>query len=100
MKEPKWGLELANFYKKNAQDIIWWTYPIGYRLVELFSFDMQTVYYFFEDYVKLTDEQKAIFDRENPEKAQMVHELYDPHVSMEPDYDLQEYTYEPYDEVG
>ena len=35
----------------------------------LFSFDKKTIYNFWEDYDKLTAEQKAIFDEEFPAMA-------------------------------
>lgn len=57
----------SDFYKENPDDLIWWqdTPDITGRF--LFSFDRKTVFNLFEDYPwKLTAEQKAIFDRENP----------------------------------
>lgn len=54
------------FIKNNESDQIWWvdTDAIG---VWEFSFDKKTVFNMFADYPwKLTDEQKAIFDKENP----------------------------------
>ena len=56
-----------NWYKENAGDRIWW-----YRDPEVcgewvFSFDKKTIFNMFRDYPwKLTPEQKAIFDNENP----------------------------------
>ena len=56
-----------NFYKENPTDQIWWVDNPDAKGVWLFSFDRQTVFNMFEDYpYKLTPEQKAIFDRENP----------------------------------
>ena len=56
-----------NFYKENPTDQIWWVDNPDAKGVWLFSFDRQTVFNLFEDYpYKLTPEQKAIFDRENP----------------------------------
>lgn len=55
-----------NFYKNEETDTIWWvdTDAIG---VWEFSFDKKTIFNMFRDYpYKLTAEQKAIFDRENP----------------------------------
>ena len=55
------------FYKENPSDVIWWVDDPESRGVWEFSFDRQTVFNMFEDYpLKLTPEQKAIFDRENP----------------------------------
>lgn len=54
------------FYKNNETDSIWWvnTDEIG---VWEFSFDKKTIFNMFQDYPwKLTQEQKEIFDRENP----------------------------------
>jgi hypothetical protein len=55
------------FYKENPTDEIWWidtSYRVG---IFLFSFDKKQVFNLFADYpYKLTPEQKAIFDRENP----------------------------------
>ena len=54
------------FVKNNESDQIWWvvTDAIG---VWDFSFDKKTIFNMFRDYpYKLTDGQKAIFDRENP----------------------------------
>lgn len=56
------------FYKENETDIIWWVDNARDAVgVWEFSFDKETVFNMFEDYPhKLTPEQKAIFDRENP----------------------------------
>jgi hypothetical protein len=56
-----------NFYKDNPTDRIWWVDNPDEKGVWLFSFDKKTVFNMFEDYPwKLTPDQKAIFDRENP----------------------------------
>lgn len=55
-----------NYYHKNDTDQIWWVDndEIG---VFLFSFDKKTVFNMFADYPhKLTKNQKALFDKENP----------------------------------
>ena len=55
------------FYKNNKDDTIWWkeTEQIGVRE---FSFDKKEVFNMFADYpYKLTQKQKEIFDKENPE---------------------------------
>lgn len=57
---------LNNFYKNEPDDTIWWvdTDTTGEWL---FSFDKEKIFNMFQDYpYKLTAEQKAIFDRENP----------------------------------
>ena len=49
---------------------IWWLDDLDRRGPLLFSFDLKTVYNYYGDYPdKLTDEQKEIFDKENPELA-------------------------------
>ena len=54
------------FYKNNQTDIIWWV-ETDLKGVWEFSFDRKTVFNMYQDYPwKLTPEQKAIFDRENP----------------------------------
>lgn len=56
-----------NFYKENPTNKIWWIDNPDEKGVWLFSFDQKTVFNLFADYpYKLTPEQKAIFDRENP----------------------------------
>lgn len=37
----------------------------------LFTFDRKTIYNFWEDYEKLTDEQRRIFDKEDPIMARL-----------------------------
>ena len=55
------------FYKENPTDTIWWVDDPDVIGVWEFSFDRQTVFNMFADYPwKLTPEQKAIFDKENP----------------------------------
>ena len=55
------------FYKENPTDLIWWVNTPEIIGVWEFSFDKKTVFNLFQDYPwKLTQEQKAIFDRENP----------------------------------
>lgn len=59
------------FYKNNKDDKVYWvdnTEEVG---VHLFSFDKKKVFNLFSGYpYKLTDEQKIIFDKENPEWAE------------------------------
>jgi hypothetical protein len=55
------------FVKNNQTDVIWWVDDPETIGVWEFSFDRQTVFNLFADYPdKLTPEQKAIFDKENP----------------------------------
>lgn len=58
---------LSDFYKNNPSDKIWWVSDIDKVGRFLFSFDKKKVFNLFADYPhKLTAEQKAIFDKENP----------------------------------
>ena len=56
------------WYHEKPGDLVWWVEsPIEKDGEWLFSFDKQTVYNLFADYPwKLTQEQRLIFDRENP----------------------------------
>lgn len=57
-----------NFYKKEDADKIWWVdNGMDVKGELLFSFDRQKVYNLFRDYPwKLSAEEKAVFDKENP----------------------------------
>lgn len=59
-----------SWYKNNKRDVIWWK-DTPDRIGEwIFSFDKNQQFYMFQDYpYKLTPEQKAIFDKENPHWA-------------------------------
>ena len=59
---------LNEFFKQNEHDTIWWIDNSDTTIGEwLFSFDKKTIFNLFEDYPhKLTKEEKAIFDKENP----------------------------------
>ena len=61
-------MEQSNkFYKNNPSDAVWWVNNPEKVGEWLFSFDKKTVFNLFSDYPhKLTPEQKAIFDKENP----------------------------------
>lgn len=62
-----------NWYKNEDSDTIWWKDTPEQIGVWLFSFDQKKVFNLFADYPhNLTPEQKAIFDRENPEWAEML----------------------------
>ncbi len=58
----------ANWYKENPTDKIWWLDNRDEVIGEwIFSFDKKKKFNMFRDYPhKLTPEQKAIFDEENP----------------------------------
>ena len=64
-------MEQSNkFYKNNPSDVIWWVDNPETVGEWLFSFDRKTIFNMFADYpYKLTPEQKAIFDKENPNWA-------------------------------
>ena len=56
-----------SFYKNNKDDTIWWNEAEQIGVWE-FSFDKKEVFNMFADYpYKLTQKQKEIFDKENPE---------------------------------
>lgn len=57
-----------NFYKKEDANKIWWVdNGMDVKGELLFSFDRQKVYNLFRDYPwKLSAEEKAVFDKENP----------------------------------
>ena len=55
------------FYKNNKDNIIWWKEAEQIGVWE-FSFNKKEVFNIFADYpYKLTQKQKEIFDKENPE---------------------------------
>ncbi len=55
------------FYKENPSDLVWWVDTSDQDGLFLFSFDKEKVFNLFTDYPhKLTEQQKKIFDRENP----------------------------------
>ena len=57
----------SDFYKKNENDTIYWIDHIGVKGEFLFSFDKKRIFNLFRDYPdKLTQEQREIFDKENP----------------------------------
>ena len=59
--------ESNKFYKEKPADQIWWVDTTGTIGEFLFSFDKKTIFNLFQDYpYKLTPEQKAVFDKENP----------------------------------
>lgn len=54
------------WYKNEETDKIWWE-DTDYIGEFIFSFDKQHEYNLFQDYpYKLTKEEKALFDQENP----------------------------------
>lgn len=61
-------MEQSNkFYKNNPTDKIWWVDTSESDGEFIFTFDKVKFFNMFADYPhKLTSEQKAIFDKENP----------------------------------
>ena len=61
------GVELGEWYKDEDWHQIWWLEVMNEKGLWLFSFDREKIYNMFEDYPdKLTAEEVAIFDREQP----------------------------------
>lgn len=59
--------QLNDFYKNEPGDSIWWVDNPEEKGVFLFSFDKEKIFNMFRDYPwKLSPQEKAIFDRENP----------------------------------
>ena len=57
----------SKFVKNNPDDKIWWVDDHEKVGEWLFSFDKKHIFNMFRDYPhELTDEQKKIFDEENP----------------------------------
>lgn len=57
---------LSDFYHNNTGDMIWWVDSDNCGEL-LFSFDKVKVFNLFKDYPhNLTQEQKQLFDKENP----------------------------------
>lgn len=55
------------FYKNKPTDKVYWVDNVGVIGEFLFSFDKKKIYNLFRDYPqKLTAEEKAIFDKDNP----------------------------------
>ena len=58
---------LSDFYKNNNTDQIWWVDNLDEKGLFLFSFDKKKIFNLFADYPHaLTEEQRKIFDKENP----------------------------------
>lgn len=55
------------YYRNNDSDTIWWVINLDEKGVFEFTFDQKTIFNMFADYPQeLTQEQKQIFDNENP----------------------------------
>lgn len=62
------AVAFADWYKNNPDDVIWWKETPDTKGDWIFSFDRKKEFNLFADYPdRLTPEQKAIFDRENPQ---------------------------------
>ena len=60
-------LKHLEFYKKTKNDIIFWIDNVDNIGEFLFTFDKKKIYNLFSDYpYKLTENEKRIFDKENP----------------------------------
>ena len=58
----------SKFYKNNDDDVIWWVFNPEKVGEFLFTFDKKQIFNMFQDYPeKLSEEQLAIFNDENPE---------------------------------
>lgn len=59
---------MENRYKNKPDDKVTWIEDTEQVGVYMFTFDGEQLFYLFGDYPdKLTDEQRRIFDEENPE---------------------------------
>lgn len=57
----------VKFIKNKDDDVIWWVDNPDVVGEWLFTFDKKQIFNMFRDYpYKLTQKQKAIFDKENP----------------------------------
>lgn len=66
-KNEKKSVDEVLFYKKNNSDEIWWVDNKDRVGEHLFTFDKKTIFNLFKDYpYKLTNEEKEMFDKENP----------------------------------
>lgn len=56
-----------DYHKEKSDYKVWWLDDRERVGQPCFTFDFKTFFYFFRDYPHLTQEQKKIFDKENPE---------------------------------
>lgn len=61
-------MERSNkFFKQNPNDLIWWVDTSDVDGEFVFTFDKKQMFNLFRDYPhKLNQEQKELFDKENP----------------------------------
>lgn len=58
---------LSDYFKNEKTDVIWWIADMDSKGEFIFSFDKKKNFNLFKDYPhNLTEEQKKIFDKENP----------------------------------
>lgn len=61
------------YEKNNPDDVIWWVEDVDSIGKMMFTFDKKKIFNIFEDYPhNLTEEQKHIFDKENPYWAEFL----------------------------
>jgi len=61
------------YEKNNPDDVIWWVEDVDSIGKMMFTFDKKKIFNIFEDYPhNLTEEQKRIFDKENPYWAEFL----------------------------
>ena len=67
MLDDLFGIETGEWYKDEPWHKIEWLEVLNAKGLFLFSFDRDKIYNLFEDYPwKLTEEEREIFDREQP----------------------------------
>ena len=60
-------VKFMSFYKQKEEDKIYWVDNVETIGEHLFTFDKKKIYNLFADYPQnLTQEEKEIFDKENP----------------------------------
>ena len=73
MMKRQRNMRNIHFYKKRNSDKIWWGKIKGVIGPTFVSFDKKTVYNLWTDYPsKFNSEQKALFDNENPDWADLL----------------------------
>ena len=61
-----------SFFHKHEGDKIWWVTDYRRRGKLEISFDKKKIYNLWQDYDKLTKEEKELFDKENPYWAERL----------------------------
>lgn len=65
--------KLGKWIKNNPNDKVWWLDMPQDKGTIVFSFDKKERFYLYRDYFKMSEEQKRIFDKENPFWANFFH---------------------------